>query len=283
VNYPEDRSGIHFVPLVILAVAMAADELCQGRIFMRWSAAVLWALPLRSLILLNLDHTVLWPEQSVPSRFVLKADQLQHEMGRPLLVGGYHQLALAWPMQTRLCEVSPMSLQTEDFPAGLHDLRIVDGRFLQQALPGYRVIDSAAGPGLWILERTRPLHPEETWRTSTEPRAGSDEFFELAQPPDSLLRRTPTLLELTVPVQLDRVPPDLSLVAEVNDAQGGKLFYRAVALGTLAPHWAMDTLQQTYTLPAFPTAARVVLYVYNPRKVAVELGGAQVRLSRLLP
>jgi hypothetical protein len=283
VNYPEDRSGIHFVPLVILAVALAADELAFERPALRWSAAVLWTLPLRTLMLLNVDHTVLWPEQSVPSRFVLKVDQLQRAMDRQILVGGYHQLSLAWPVQSRLCGVQPMSLQMEDFPDGLHDLRIVDGRFLQQALPGYRVIDSAEGPGLWMLERAMPLEPEETWRIASVPRKGSDVFFELAQPPDSLFQGTPTMLELTVPVQLDPVPPDLSIVLEVNDAQGNKLFYRAVALGTIASHWALDTLRQAYALPAMPGATRAVLYVYNPRKVGVELGEGTVRLAAMRP
>jgi hypothetical protein len=283
VNYPEDRSGIHFVPLVILALALAADELAFVRPVLRWSAAVLWMLPLRALMILNVDHTVLWPEQSVPSRFVLKADQLQRGMDRQILIGGYHQLSLAWPVQSRFCGVQPLSLQTEDFPAGLHDLRIVDGRFLQQALPGYRVIDSAEGPGLWMLERAMLLEPEQTWRTAFVPRKGSDEFFELAQPPNSLLHDTPTMLELTVPLQLDAVPPDLSIVLEVNDAQADKLFYRAVALGTIAPHWAMDTLRQTYALPAMPGATRAVLYVYDPRKVAVQLGEGTVRLSSMRP
>lgn len=283
VNYPEDRSGIHFVPLVILVAGLAAGELAQRRRAMRWSVAVLWVLPLRTVMLLNMDHTELWPEQSVPSRFMAKAGQLQYAMGRPLLVGGYHQLALAWPVQARLSGVPPMSLQTEGFPAGLHDLRIVDRRFLQEALPGYGVIDSADGPGLWMLKRARPLEPEEAWRAASVPRKGSDEFFELAQPPDSLFHGTPTMLELTVPVQLDPIPPDLSIVLEVNDAHGDKLFYRAVALGTIASHWALDNLRQTYALPAMPGAARAVLYVYNPRKVAVELGEGAVRLSLMRP
>ncbi len=226
---------------------------------------------------------MLWPEQSVPSRFVLKADRLQRQLGRPILVGGYHQLSLAWPVQSRLCGVQPMSLQTEDFPNGNHDLRIVDGRFMQEALPGYNVIDSADGPGLWMLERTMRLQPEGTWHTSSAARSGNDEFFELAQPPDSLLRGTANMLELTVPVRLSTVPPDLSIVLEVNDAQGGKRFYRAVALGTIAPQWSMDTLHQAYALPAMPAATRSVLYVYNPRKVAMELGEARVLLSRLQP
>ena len=64
------------------------------------------------------------------------------------------------------------------------------------------------------------------------------------------------MLELTVPVQVDHTPPDLSIVFEVNDAQGSKLFYRATALGTIAGQWSMDTLRQDYALPALPAAAR---------------------------
>ena len=176
-----------------------------------------------------------------------------------------------------------MSLQTEDFPTGPHDLRIVDARFLHQALPGYRAIDSAAGPGLWLLERVAAVQPEELWRTACPRQSGKDEFFELAQLPDTLLHGATTMVDLMVPVQLGDVTPDLSVVLEENDAQGGKLFYRAVAMGTIAPHWNLDTLRQVYALPAMSSAARAVVYVYNPRKQTVDLGQGQVRLSRLRP
>ncbi|MBK6776983.1 MAG: hypothetical protein IPG74_14495 [Flavobacteriales bacterium] len=44
-------------------------------------------MPVRSLALANLDHTVLWPDQSPPQRFVDRLIALQAAQERPLAIG----------------------------------------------------------------------------------------------------------------------------------------------------------------------------------------------------
>ncbi|MBL0046007.1 MAG: hypothetical protein IPP33_16905 [Flavobacteriales bacterium] len=278
VNFPEDRAGIHFVPLVLLCVAFTADTLAQQRALWRWASVILLALPVRTIITANLDHTLLWPEQSVPLRFVDRVLALQAASARPFLIGGHHQLALAWPMNASLHGVSVPSLQTARFPEGDHDLRIVDSRFLLKASIGFHAIDSSRGPGLWLLQRNTPLIISPVSNFHTPALVSTDEFVELAHLPDPLIRSEKLMIDLRMTLGTDPVSPDVLLVVEVSDSAGTKLLYDAVQVAVLQ-RISGGALVFTRTLPALPLATRAVFYAYNPRKEQLSLGAATTSVS----
>lgn len=281
VNYPEDRAALHLVPVAVVAVALAADRMAARNPRMAWTATLLWVLPLRSLMTANVDHTLAWPEQAVPERFMARAQDHAGRVSHALLVGGQHQLALAWPMNAHWLDQAVPPMQVNGFPEGLHDLRIVDERYLQQALHGYHAIDSASGPGLWLLERDQPLRMEPLVTLHAPERSAREEFSELAHVPDSLLRGTPVQLVVDVPLTLPSPSPDVRLVLEVNDANGNKLFYDALAPLALRPAWYGERLWQVWRPPALPDARRAVIYFHNPGGVIVSHGPARTQVSAI--
>ena len=281
VNFPEDRAALHFVPLVLLSIAFAIERLALEHRRVAWTSALLLLLPVRTVLTANLDHTLFWPEQSVPTRFIDRLAELRRASPRPLLIGAQHQLAMAWPVGVWLAGREAQPLQTVDFPNGPHDLRIVKGGFLGEASAGYHVIDSAKGPGLWLLERNRALEVNaitELWATERSTRA---EFAELAHLPDSLLRTGSILVEVDVPLTITSSSPDVRLVLEVNDAEGGKVFYDAIAPLVLRPEWAGHRLHWAWGLPILPHAHRAIVYLYNPGRIAVSHGMARTVLSAI--
>ena len=147
VNYPEDRAALHLVPLAILLLVFALDVAMRRRPVLKWSALLLLALPLRTIATVNFDHTLLWPEQSVPTRFLERIVEMQRAQDRPLVIGAYHQLNLCLALNARVHGLSLNAPEVDGFPNGPHDVRIVDGRFLQEALVGFHRIDHAAGSG----------------------------------------------------------------------------------------------------------------------------------------
>lgn len=281
VNYPEDRASLHFIPLALLSLAFAVNGLAQARPRVTWAATALLLLPTRSMWTANLDHTAAWPEQSVPVRFIDRVAAASVAAHRPLLVGAQHQLALAWPMGAWLSGHQPGPLQTEGFPDGPHDMRIVDRRFLREASAGYHAVDSAAGPGLWLLERDRSLDVRAEDVLRAVERSTREEFAELAHLPDSLLRSGSVLVQVNVPLIIPSRSPDVRLVLEVNDAEGGKLFYDAVAPLALRPDWVGYPMRWTWGLPAMPRARRAVVYLYNPGRCVVSHGEARIRLGTI--
>jgi len=279
INYPEDRAALHLVPLALLAFALAVDRLAAHRASAVWAAALLLVLPLRTLFTANLDHTLAWPEQAVPERFMAqaRADTTAHA----LLIGGQHQLALVWPMNAQWRGHTVPSMQVTSFPEGPHDLRIVDERHLRDALKGYHAIDSARGPGLWLLERDQPLRLDPVITLHAPEQSGRGEFAELAHLPDSLLRAGPVQLAVDVPLTLPSASPDVRLVLEVNDTSGNKLFYDALAPLARRPTWCGERLRQVWRLPALPGARRAVLYFHDPAGVIVSHGIARTAVSAI--
>jgi len=281
VNFPEDRAALHLVPEALLMLGITIRE-----VSIRWPRAqVLSAVFAGPLVVacidMNLDHTRLWREQSVPVRFVDKVAERERTAGRPLCIGGHHQLALVWPLMARQAGIRP-ALHTVEFPHGLDDLRIADQRHLDMAAAGFRVIDHAPGPGLWLLERARPLNVRTIVEAALPVQQGPAEFVELLNLPDSLLHGGPLRIDMSVACAVEPLPPDLALVWEVNTAGGAKRVYESLQLGAWRAQWAGDTLRAArYHQPA-AADERVVWYLYNPRRVPLATGRGTLRVARLV-
>jgi hypothetical protein len=279
VNYPEDRAALHFVPMVLIVSGLAVDQATIHWPKAAWAATLMLLLPARTLWTANLDHTLAWREQSVPARFIATASELGKRQGRAVVVGGQHQLALAWPIWSGLQGREPMPLCGEGFPAGPDDLRVVDERFLQEASEGYEVVDSATGPGLWLLRKV-PAIGLDTLAVLRAPDASSRaEFMDLVHVPDSFLKGTAVHLQLDVPLLVPSSTPDLRLVLEVNDTTGTKVFYDAMPPVALRSRWTGQAMRWCWGLPALPAVKRAVIYLYNPERRVVSHGKVRALVS----
>lgn len=280
VNYPEDRAGIHFVPLFILAFAWAVDALAAKRQVLGWACLPLLFLPARSLWTANVDHCLLWPEQCVPARFMERISAEERAQGRSLLIGAYHQSGLAIPFAAREKGLRPPSVQTVDFPEGMDDIRIVDERFIARARLGYGVLDSAMGPGLWLLRNSRYESPVLASTTVCEAWSGTDEFHDLARLDTALLHAGRTWLEIRLPLSFPGSSPDVTCVVQVTDSAGTDLYYDALQPCVLRPEWKGDTLHLMRSLPVMPKATRGVVYLYDPKRLPIGIGEGAVLVRR---
>lgn len=279
VNFPEDRAGLHYVPLFLIIVALTVDRLAQHRALFRLAALPLLFLPARVFLTANLDHTLIWAEQSVPQRFAQKVVMQERALGRRAVVGGYHQLALSWPIAAQLCGTEVPLLQTVGFPEGEHDLRIVDHRFLERARQGYEAIDSAVGPDLWLLRRAHPMIITPVDTIVSAPHDGDDEFVELAHVADTLLHNGIVHLDIRTTLAIKGVSPDAGCVIEVNDSSGNKLYYDRMPLCALHRTWNGDTLHVARTLPRMKEAARAVIYLHDPERIRLVTGRGEVTMG----
>lgn len=279
VNFPEDRAGIHFVPLLLLCSAFALDgEAIRVRMW-RWTALLMLLLPVRTLFTANLDHTLLWPEQSIPLRFVNHVIDAGDGSLEAQLVGGHHQLALAWPINASLHHQTVPALQADPLNSA-HHYRIVDHRDFEQASAGYVVVDSATGPGLWLLERVASVSPVWLDTLRMDDHDGSEEFVELCHPPLDRMRAHPLRLETRFELLPFRIGPDVLLVLEVTDSAGQKLHYQAWQPAAYQVH-AVTPLTFALRTPVLPAATRAVLYLYNPRREPLTIRNTRTRIGTL--
>ncbi|MCW5899735.1 MAG: hypothetical protein KIT10_10730 [Flavobacteriales bacterium] len=281
IDHPEDHQVPHLVPLAILLTAFAADDTPEKwGIARRIAIAFLFFLPLRTLYVANLDHTLRWPEQSVPTRFVERLYTMQRGGDRPLSIGAGPGLALSIPHAAKLLGLPVNPPDTYGFPEGPHDVRIAARTELREAAKGFVIADSAAGPGLYLLLPKPSLRTGIFARHVAEQGAPAAERFEILRA-DTLRRSGDVLVELKCGVDLSMGSPEVSLVVEV-ERDGEMLHRHTIGLSMLRDHWQGEELHLLVRLPHFPQATSRVVYFENNTREAATFGPVEVKLHRIL-
>jgi hypothetical protein len=269
VNYPEDRTALHLVPLAILLIAFSAEH-----ISIRWNRAYLLAvpllaLPLRTVFTANLDHTTLWPEQSVPHAWLRTiAEKQAARPERPLVVWVYHQLGLALPYAAREQGVEFPLPEAGQMPVGTHDLRIVDKRFLELASPGYRII-ARGDDRLFLLEREPAPVLELT--TSEALDLSTQERLKLLWSSDGT-SAAEHFVRLRGAVHAPG-PPGLLLVL-LHEGDSITRYEHALPLRTLRPSWHGEEVDLLRRID--PALSRPRLMLWNPAGVPYTITGGGV-------
>lgn len=278
VHYPEDRAALHLVPLAILLIAFAVDALVGQKQVFRFAALLLLVLPARSIVTANLDHTLLWPEQSVPLRFLKHIAREQGE-GRPLTIGAYNQLTMSIPYSARLHGLALNPPDVQDFPHTPNDFRIVDERHLAEALPGYRVVDHAAGPGLHLLERVDPLILDDpAWNTFAI-QSSDAERIELWSDSDAPVNGD-RFLAIEVAATCDAAFVDLRILLEQKSGDT-ILSGEILRLAASGPLCSGPSRQVLLRLPHQPNATNKVVYFWNPYNEAITSIAGRWRVHRI--
>lgn len=273
-NYAEDRTALHVLALFIAFAAFAADALRRTHAAAWLLALPLVVFPLRSATMANLDRTALWPEQSIPDRFIDRIESLEQELGRPSVVGMHRLAGLPYGLQrrSRFGEGDGTATNWPDTPA---DARIEIKGVRFDADPRYVLADSA-GNGLMLYVRRDP------W----ECRPIMDTLFELQSVG---LERS---LGLSIPVERVRAgeviavahgalrgpdPLDLRVCVGVFDSAGHVLHGDHAVLATRRALWSGEPWRTALLIPRIPEAARAELFFWEPRRKAFSVEHGRLR------
>ncbi len=275
VNYPEDRAGLHLVPLALILLVHVADvERKASWNFGLLLAPLLLYLPARTIFTANLDHTLLWPEQSVPARFLQRIHSMQEHADRPLVIGAYHQLSYAIPYAARAHDLPLNPPDVVGFPNAPHDVRIADDRFIDEARQGFTMVDHAPGPGLHLLVR-EPLLPITTRGPRMLPDSTLNEFFEIWTGGTEEVK----FLEFTCTLEADQHFLDLMLVTSL-EKDGKSVHYHAIPAAHLSKAWRGDRFHMMVRIPALPSD-RAVVHLWNVKKVPVRMRQASFKMHHI--
>jgi hypothetical protein len=278
VLYPIDRTAMHLVPLFLLAAAMALDRVVPRHPAFRHGALVLLVLPARMIATANLDRTVYWSEQSIPAEFYRIAVERQRVLGRPLLIGAYHQMPYCWRFMNHANGLGLNELDPTDFPQPNDDLLMIDTTF-RTPPAGFRTIARAATGHNNLLERMDPLRTRALSDTVFPPSTTDAEFVVIWEPHPGAFAGKEAIIEWSARLTSDRAV-EVALVLEVSDARGDHLMYRKVEI-TATPSGSRAWMG--LRLPAItPAAGRVVCYLYNPRNRTFALDDHRVRIHGIV-
>lgn len=274
-NYAEDRTALHVLLLSILFVAFSADALRRVHALAWLLALPLLVLPLRAALTANVDRTLLWPEQSVPERFIARIDSLEAALGRPAVVGMHRLALLPYGLQRRLhgCEGDGTAARWPNTPA--------DARFAVKGVPfiedpRYVKADSSDN-GLVLYLRRDPSKGRAFADTLFEVQSvGLDRSRGLAFPVDPL-RATDAIVLLHGTLRGPQ-PLDLRACVAVFDQAGRALHADHIMLATRRAHWDGEPWRTTLLIPRCPDAARAEVFFWEPQRKGFTIEHARMQV-----
>lgn len=281
-NYAEDRTALHSLLLAILLTGLAADRLAARWRYGWLLAAPLLMLPLRALRTGDLESTVLWPEQSIPGRFVDRVATLEKELGRQAVVGTHRHAGHPWALQRRM-HGSEGDANAHSWPNGMDDARIAMHRDLAAARAGFRVVDSAPRNQLYLLLRETPLRLEMISDTAFALSLDATERSSMMELPVQRLRSQDLLVQVSAELESSSVVIDPRMVIDILDTSGAIIHSDIVFLSTRRAQWQGERWQCIRHVPVRAAAASAVLYYWEPEARRCTFSNGRMLVQGVVP
>ncbi|HRD51014.1 MAG TPA: hypothetical protein PKY96_00325 [Flavobacteriales bacterium] len=281
VLYPQDRTAMHLVPVLLLLFAFSVSALTNEHAWWPWASVILFVLPLRTAMGLNFDRTSFWPEQAIPAGVFEAVMDRQAQLTRPLVIGGYHQHAAVWAYGSMRRNGSLPMLDVNGFPQPTCDLMLIDRSYFQ-APPGFSVITEAPHGKLTLMQRDPPLVTTIVMDTALIVQPTDAEFIELLVVEGVPWFAEESLIEVDAVLRSVSAPLDVRLVVEVKAADGTSLHYDVVDAQRVRAQWQGEDWREIRRAPAHPNASRLVCYLWNPQRHVFSADHVQVRAHRVL-
>lgn len=273
-NYAEDRTALHVLLLFIVFIAFAADAFRRKHPAAWLLALPLLVFPLRTAITANLDRTALWPEQSIPSRFIARIEALEEKLERPAIVGMHRLAGLPYGLQRRLHfgEGDGTATLWPNTPA---DARLEVKGVPFDADPRYILADSAAN-GLMLCVRAEPWQGHSIIDTLFEVQSvGLERSRGLPIPIEHV--RAGDVLALAHGALRGPDALDLRVCVAVFDSAGHALHGDHAVLATRRAVWSSEPWRTALVIPRLPLAARAELFFWEPQRRAFTVEHGRLR------
>ena len=279
--FPIDRTALHLVPLVLLVVAFAADQLAVRRPWMALVGVPLLILPqLMALRVWHPARTLSWPEESAElAQYRAVADRAAASDGI-LSVGAYRQMVPIWDVQARMAGITVPPLDPNGHPAAHHDLLLLDTGYFEVPI-GYRpVVGSSAGRQL-LLERNTPVVLTSFADSSFNAAPSDAEYQDLWMETTEGFSPGLRCMELDLLLLCTDEVLSAEVVFELRGADGQAVHVDGLELRSRHTASGIDHIRFRRWLPAMAEARSLVVYLYNPKRQVLELKQVRLQMLRL--
>ena len=283
-NYPEDRVGLYFYPLMILAFLFSVGELKPGAV--RWAAPVLLLVfPLHFVLNMNFQKSTLWFFDIIPERFIEKVKRESSDLKHPPSIGGYHMRGLVWAYMNYSHGGDQNQVQFNDFPGTTADYQLFKGNQITEEVDSlYERIDHGEISDVYLLRRKSFLERKPVIEGEIDMAASDAEFLSIHEGKCDSLVGENLLLRFSLNIRSPERPLVTWMVLSIHDADGENLIYERFPLDWVATSFSpFDGNYSMYT-PSIPEEAEnLKVYIWNVYKKPFEEinGGFEItRLSR---
>lgn len=247
---------------------------------MAYMALVFLFLPLRSLSLINLQRTLLWPEMEMSEELITTIEERQARSPRPLLISCSSGFPLLWRFVHYNRPIPAPIITDKGYPIDQADLLLQSDS--NDAVPqGYTLVWKSNTDGVRVFERDHPMQLVEMRDTTFVIPGSNGPFFNLWVSPEGEASRPSILLDVTLRLRTKGHKPALHLVSDAHDGSGAAFLYDGIELHHVHDEWNGDTLRIARHFPSLQTEDWAALYLWMVNGRWVE-GECRVRTYRIL-
>lgn len=280
VLFPVDRVAVHLVPLFLIIVALALDRFSRQWPAMAYMALVFLFLPLRSLSLINLQRTLLWPEMEMSEELITTIEERQARSPRPLLISCSSGFPLLWRFVHYNRPIPAPIITDKGYPIDQADLLLQSDP--NDAVPqGYTLVWKSNTDGVRVFGRDHPMQLVEMHDTTFVIPGSNGPFHNLWVSPEGEASRPQILLDVALRLRTKGHKPALHLVSDAHDGSGAAFLYDGIELHHVHDEWNGDTLRIARHFPSLQTEDWAALYLWMVNGRWVE-GECRVRTYRIL-
>jgi len=282
-NYPEDRVGLYFFPLLIGSVFFSLDIL-QKKIRWIWIPSLLLLFfPVHFILSLNLTHNTFFRSDRIPYSFFNDV-QKYHKSIQPPTVGGNYMRKLCWSFMNFENGGKEGRIQDDDYPNPDADFQIVkkaDSGFFSR---DYSVIDEDGVSGKYLLKRKKYLDKEilseyKGLHTNGEI---NDEFFTLSEGRLDTLKHNSLYLGFNLLLTHKEKPFIAWVVVEVRGSDDKSIKYEFIAFDWLRENWNNVLFANNILVHDVPeNATTFIAYIWNIHKKKYTLQSGSTSIYRL--
>ena len=282
VNYPEDRTGIYFIPFFIFTLGYGINHFSHRAKSSRYLAFLFLTFPLVTLSNLNFKEVKLWNSLPLSETIYEKVSTYSHDYNRPVIVDGYHLYEMSWGYHNVRHGGELTSLIPENLSNGISDFRICYSDACDSSLSEYsRVWENYRG-GVSLLKRNEPVSFQSIYnRKSKSSQKYSSRYADILQLEDSTLLSEVDALELDFSLSTEIYSPSMNFVLTARNKDDETIYYDYFSIRWIQSKWDGELCHFIRPVNFPDEASKLVCYFYNPEEYKFEVPSTDVSLLKL--
>jgi len=286
VNYPEDRTGLHFYLFLIGSVFFLLDKLKVKLKLIIWlSFLPLIFIPVHFFIHLNLSYSSL-ENQNIPLRFYQKVKNDRIPGQPPPTIEGYQTRVMRWAYHNFREKGELSSIHYSNYPCLDADFQIVHINDFPEWQQYYDSIDYDPNSEFFLLKRKNKLSKSLIYKNEnfTEVKTFDNEYFNIAKGMVDTLINSTLYLSYNLKLCTGKRPFHSWIVTTVYDKNHKTLRYEYIALDWFRTEWNCNDKpfingMLIYNLPV--DAYSYITYIWNIQKVPFQINKCEFSMFKL--
>lgn len=277
VNYPEDRTGLYFVPLFLLVLVHAFDMMTIKVPRLKYAAILPAVIPFLAIAKGNIGYTELWRELHVHPEFYEYV--AEHHPDGGVTVESYFLTGSSWAFNAFESETKVSPIIAARSAKGRADYAICYRNRCDPYTSTHDTVYRDPHNDTYLMKRREPVQ----WRPFKEVNdppgfEGDAKYFNFFVSDDVEILNRIGAMDLKFRVQSDAQPLVCDVVISVRDESDKVIHYEIVSLDWIREQWRGDSASLRRLIHLPEGSHKLVCYIWNLRETEVSISFDEITL-----